>query len=89
MYLHIDLNPSKLFQALKRQSILYAGHGRLKIFGRLHCKSGKRMNKQNRIFFTTQAEAIQLGFRPCSHCMQGSYRQWKARQKKAISLPPV
>ena len=46
----------------------YAGHKRLKIFGRLDCWSGKRMRKSNRVFFHTLEDAIAQGFRPCKNC---------------------
>ena len=39
-----------------------------KIFGRLDCKSGMRMKKENRVFFRTWDDAIAVGFRPCKNC---------------------
>ncbi|WP_281166870.1 Ada metal-binding domain-containing protein [Segetibacter koreensis] len=50
---------------------------KLKIYGKLNCISGKRMLKQNRVFFCTEAEAIKNGFRPCGHCMRSDYKKWK------------
>lgn len=76
MDFHNELGTSELFQRIKRQTIQYAGNARLKIYGRLDCKSGKRMRKQNRVFFKTEEEASQLGFRPCGHCMQTKYQEW-------------
>ena len=46
----------------------YAGHKKLKIFGRLSCKSGSRMKNDNRVFFHSMEEAIKLGYRPCKNC---------------------
>jgi len=50
----------------------YAGwNGRRKdrkIFGRLDCKSGIRMKKENRVFFHTWSDAVAAGFRPCKNC---------------------
>lgn len=47
---------------------LYAGWRRGKIFGRLNCKSGLRMKKENRVFFLTYQDAIDSGYRPCKNC---------------------
>jgi len=46
----------------------YAGYKRGKIFGRLDCKSGMRMRKENRVFFLTWDDAIGEGYRPCKNC---------------------
>lgn len=46
----------------------YAGYKKGKIFGRLDCKSGMRMRKENRVFFLTWDDAIEAGYRPCKNC---------------------
>lgn len=46
----------------------YAGWGPGKIFGRLDCKSGMRMKKENRVFFQTLEDAVSEGYRPCKKC---------------------
>jgi len=46
----------------------YAGWKPGKIFGRLDCKSGMRMKKENRVFFLTWDDAIAAGYRPCKKC---------------------
>lgn len=46
----------------------FAGWKSGKIFGRLDCASGKRMKKQNRVFFLTWEDAIEAGYRPCKKC---------------------
>ena len=46
----------------------YAGWKNGKVFGRLDCKSGKRMKKENRVFFLTWEDAIASGYRPCKKC---------------------
>jgi methylphosphotriester-DNA--protein-cysteine methyltransferase len=46
----------------------YAGHSRYKIFGRLDCKSGMRMKKENRVFFHELEDAVLHGYRPCRLC---------------------
>lgn len=67
-----------LFHMLRKKQILFAGNRRLKIYGLLKCVSGKRMKVANRLFFTSEDEAIHHGFRPCARCMQDHYRKWKA-----------
>jgi methylphosphotriester-DNA--protein-cysteine methyltransferase len=46
----------------------YAGWGPGKIFGRLDCKSGMRMKKENRVFFLDLEDAVREGYRPCKKC---------------------
>jgi methylphosphotriester-DNA--protein-cysteine methyltransferase len=63
---------------LDKNQIAFAGNVKLKIYGTLNCASGKRMKLKNRVFFSSEAEAIELGYRPCGHCMRTAYKQWKA-----------
>lgn len=56
---------------------MFAGNRHLKIYGTLHCKSGKRMKKENRVFFQSEKEAMEAGYRPCGHCMNSAYKKWK------------
>ena len=77
MWRHRELAQPELHLKLKQQEILYAGNAQLKIYGRLTCVSGKRMLKNNRVFFVDEQEAIAQGFRPCVHCMQQAYKKWK------------
>ncbi len=58
--------------------IRLAGNRKLKIYGTLNCASGKRMRMDNRVFFKSEEEAINIGYRPCGHCMRKAYLQWKA-----------
>jgi methylphosphotriester-DNA--protein-cysteine methyltransferase len=46
----------------------YAGWKQGKIFGRLDCKSGRRMKKENRVFFHSLEDAVKEGYRPCKNC---------------------
>lgn len=46
----------------------YAGWQLGKIFGRLDCKSGMRMKKENRVFFLTWKDSIEAGYQPCKKC---------------------
>ena len=47
---------------------MYAGWKPGKIFGRLDCESGKRMKKENRVFFHSLEDTINEGYRPCKNC---------------------
>lgn len=77
MIRHADLVDAELHQALKQGSLTFAGHRSARIFGRLDCASGKRMKREERVFFADAAEALALGFRPCGRCMKDAYAQWK------------
>lgn len=62
---------------IRRGEIMLGGNRRLKIYGTLGCVSGKRMKRENRVFFKSDAQARKMGFRPCGHCMNAAYKQWK------------
>jgi methylphosphotriester-DNA--protein-cysteine methyltransferase len=49
----------------------------LKIYGKLDCKSGKRMKNENRVLFNNENKAQRNGFHPCGNCMKGPYLNWK------------
>jgi methylphosphotriester-DNA--protein-cysteine methyltransferase len=69
MVKHSEINGSA-FNLIRKKEIRWAGNARLKIYGKLNCWSGKRMKKENRVFFKNEDEAIEHGFRPCGHCMR-------------------
>jgi len=75
MIRHDHLTSRELIWAIHRGEIRFAGNRKLKIYGRLNCKSGKRMKCENRAFFKSETEAIELGFRPCLHCMSVRKKQ--------------
>jgi len=77
MIKHPDIEQKILISKIKQREILFAGNIKLKIFETLHCKSGKRMKRENRIFFQLKNEATGLGYRPCGHCMKEEYEKWK------------
>lgn len=67
--------PQRKYKVLKNGKIIesvvpgrYAGHKGYKIFGRLDCKSGMNMKKENRVFFLSWTDAIAEGYRPCKNC---------------------
>lgn len=74
---HTSLGPKRLFHLLHSGKISMTGNKRLKIYGQLNCRSGKRMNKRNRVFFIKEEDAIKAGFRPCGYCMREAYKKWK------------
>ncbi|MFD2873824.1 Ada metal-binding domain-containing protein [Mucilaginibacter ximonensis] len=80
---HIDLGPSvfsrfmAIQKLIQKGEICYGGNKKLKIYGTLQCKSGKRMKSANRVFFIDEQEAIDAGYRPCGHCMIHQYQTWK------------
>jgi methylphosphotriester-DNA--protein-cysteine methyltransferase len=80
MIQHSQLSDSELRSKIRKQEIRLGGNKKLKIYGLLSCKSGKRMKKENRIFFTGETEALQKEYRPCGHCMREKYQQWKSQQ---------
>lgn len=75
--LHADLDDASLRRLIKKKIICLGGNRRLFIFGSLRCASGRRMKKENRIFFNSAHEAVMNGFRPCSHCLRSAYKIWK------------
>ncbi|WP_420552589.1 metal-binding protein [Tenacibaculum aiptasiae] len=80
MIKHSDINKKELFLKIKNKEITLGGNRRLKIYGTLQYKSGKRMKIQNRMFFKTEKEAKENDFSPCGHCMTDKYKLWKAQQ---------
>lgn len=81
---HINLGATpfsrlrQLKMLIDNGEILVGGNANLKIYGTLDCKSGKRLKVKNRIFFRSEQEAIQQGYRPCGHCMREKYKLWKS-----------
>jgi len=77
MFHHIELRNRKLMSLIDNGAIKLGGNKPLKIYGALSCTSGKRMKKENRVFFQSEEEAIDEGYRPCGHCMRADYQKWK------------
>lgn len=77
MIRHSKIPDSDLHLKLKQQEIRFGGHLKLKIYGTLSCATGKKMKRENRVFFSSENEAIEHGFRPCGHCMKEKYKKWK------------
>ena len=82
MIRHSELNQETLHKLIRQTEITFAGNSLLKIYGTLSCVSGKRMKKENRIFFTNSNQAVNAGFRPCGHCMHNEFTNWKLSKKQ-------
>ena len=68
MLFHVDYSDEDLRKKIRSGEVRFAGNRRLKIYGTLSCWSGKRMQRKNRVFFTSEEEAVAAGYRPCKHC---------------------
>jgi len=66
-----------LLQLISANQVCFGGNSKLKIYGLLNCKSGKRMKPGNRVFFLSEKEAVDFGYRPCGNCMREAYERWK------------
>jgi hypothetical protein len=79
MIRHSDIDAPQLRALIESGKISLGGNSVLMIFGRLDCTSGKRMNKETRVFFADEAEPRAAGYRPCRNCMRREYLEWKKR----------
>lgn len=77
MIKHNDINAEQLRIKIRKADIVLGGNEKLKIYGSLACVSGKRMKKQNRVFFVSEKEAVENGYRPCGHCRNIQYQNRK------------
>ena len=76
------LMPEEIRALIRIGEITMAGNKRLKIYGKLSCSSGKRMNPENRVFFKSEEEALSLGFRPCGHCLREKFLNVNLRKNQ-------
>ena len=77
MQRHGEISGPELHRQIRRQQITLGANSKLKIYGKRNGCSGKKMNKTNRVFFRSRAEAARQGFRPCGHCLNSEYKKWK------------
>lgn len=77
MIFHVKFSNKDIRTKTKQKKINFGGNHRLKIYGTLYCTFGKRMKRENRVFFNLEEEAIEKGYRPCGHCMRAAYLTWK------------
>jgi methylphosphotriester-DNA--protein-cysteine methyltransferase len=73
---HRELSDAEFWKRIRRKELVFGGNSGLKIYGTLDCKSGKRMKRENRVFFSSEKEALQHNYRPCGHCMKKEYSAW-------------
>ncbi|MBD2753479.1 Ada metal-binding domain-containing protein [Spirosoma validum] len=84
MIRHMDLGSAPyarlraLARLMKNGTVTLAGNRPGKIYGRLDCRTGKRMKPENRVFFQSETDAVTLGYRPCAICLPREYKLWKA-----------
>jgi methylphosphotriester-DNA--protein-cysteine methyltransferase len=74
---HKKLSDKEVRSLIRGNKITYAGNIPAKVYGTLACSAGKRMKKENRIFFLDRDEAILAGFRPCGKCLHHEFKIWK------------
>jgi len=74
---HKEISDTNLRKKIMANEICFGGNEILKIYGILACRSGKRMKRENRVFFISEKEALDNGYRPCGHCMKSEYKKWK------------
>lgn len=76
------LTDSSNHQYLSDTPGVFGGHSRLKIYGKLDCRSAAKYiaNGQyirHRVFFKDEKTAREAGYRPCAKCMPAEYKEWK------------
>ena len=81
---HADLNRARVSRLKASGVITFAGNKRLRIYGHLSCRSGKRMHYRNRVFFACEGAAKAAGFRPCGNCMRDAYLHWRQEGQKVV-----
>ena len=89
MHDHIELTNRKLKSLIDNGRITLGGNKPWKIYGTLSCNSGKRMKKENRVFFSSEQEAVNEGYRPCGHCMRTAHRKWKEKGNLILDVMQV
>jgi methylphosphotriester-DNA--protein-cysteine methyltransferase len=77
MIQHSKISDISLRIRIRQLKVLLGGNHKLKIYGTLSCVSGKKMKRENRVFFITEKEALDNNYRPCGHCMKEQYQKWK------------
>lgn len=77
MIWHSAISDSELRNKIRKNELHFGGNRKLKIYGTLSCTSGKRMKRENRVFFSSEQEAQQNNYRPCGRCIKVEYKKWK------------
>jgi hypothetical protein len=55
---HKDISDQDLRKLIRKNEICFGGNEKLKIYGTLYCKSGKRMKRENRVFFIRKRKQL-------------------------------
>lgn len=58
MIRHEMITDQELYVLLRQGKILFGGNQQLKIYGTLHCRSGKRMKCKNRVFLKMKVKHL-------------------------------
>ena len=74
---HTSFKDKEIRTKIRTGDIKFGGNKNLKIYGTLNCKSGLRMKREKRVFFSSIEEAIKSNFRPCGNCMKEAYKKWR------------
>ena len=84
MIRHDAIDEVSLRRMIRDGRLTFAGNRRLKIFGRLDCRAGRRLARWNRVFFGSHSEAEGLAYRPCVRCLRAAYDVWKLAVNSGI-----
>ena len=81
-YKLLDAN-GKIYESEEKGQL--GGHKKLKIYGKLDCKSAARYIAKgqyvdHRVFFKDEETAKAAGYRPCAICMPEEYKMWKEKE---------
>ena len=71
---HNEISDIELKTRMMQNEICCGGNIKLGIHGKMKCSSGKRMKKENRVFFLSEQEPLLQGYRPFGHCMNMEYK---------------
>ncbi len=74
---HTSFKDNEIRTKIRTGDIKFGGNNNLKIYGTLNCKSGFRMIRENRVFFSSIEKANEYNFRPCGNCMKDAYKKWR------------
>lgn len=75
MIRHADLGTNKqersknIRSLIASRKIIFGGYSTYKVYGKLSCSAGKRIKEEHKVFFESEQEALNNGYRPCAYCM--------------------
>jgi hypothetical protein len=87
---HTHLSDEELDALIALGAITHGGHRRHGIYGRVGCRAERRYTARvNRVYFGSELEAVEAGFRPCSVCLKARYRRWRSEQLEQRRQQPA